>query len=184
MKRVIGLCGCSGAGKSTVAALLEEKGAERIDVDEISREVSAPGGTAYAGLRQEFPDFFDEAGKLMRRKLGALVFSDPEALARLESVTHPAMRERVRERIAASEKRTVILDCAVLDRPAFRDLAGEIWMVDAPAEERIRRIMERDGLSEEDARGRAGAQDEEALRRIADRIIDNSGAPGALELDA
>lgn len=78
MKRVIGLCGGSGAGKSTVARMLEDEGAERIDADMISREISAPDGGAYDALLEAFPEYFDASGELMRKRLGAAVFTDPE----------------------------------------------------------------------------------------------------------
>lgn len=181
MSKVIGLCGGSGAGKSTVAALLEKQGAERIDADEISREISAPGGAAYEKLRQTFPNFFDEAGLLMRRQLGAHVFANPGDLERLERITHPAMRQVMADRIASSNQDVLVLDCAILTKPVFRDLADELWVVTAPESERIRRIMERDSISEDNARKRLEAQeDEQRILAEADRVIVNDGNTGSL----
>lgn len=180
MKRVIGLCGGSGAGKSTVADLLEKQGAECIDADQISREVCAPGAEAYAELLAAFPEYFDSSGNLMRKKLGEFVFSNPEALEKLESITHPAMRNRMQARIDASPCEHVILDCAIVTKPVFRDLADEVWVVTAPEEKRLERIMQRDGISEDQARQRLHAQQENELLQIADRVVENTASAESL----
>lgn len=176
MKRVIGLYGGSGAGKSSVARWLAGRGALVIDADAVSREVSAPGGSAYTELRQAFADCFTGDGVLNRRALGSRVFADEAERLRLEAIVHPHMRRRIEEMIAGAPGDLVVLDCAVLLRPAFRDLADELWLVRAPADERRRRIEARDHLRPAQARERLAAQETDAdLARFADQIIENSG---------
>ncbi|MBD5560750.1 MAG: dephospho-CoA kinase [Clostridia bacterium] len=181
MSRVIGLYGGSGAGKSQVARWFAGHGALVIDADEVSREVSAPGGSAHADLQAAFPDCFLEDGTLDRRKLGARVFADETERLRLERTVHPHMRRRIKELIAQAGQDTVILDCAILLEPAFRDLADERWLVAAAPDVRLTRIMERDHLSREEAAARIAAQMPEAeMRRYADRVIRNDATPAQL----
>lgn len=180
-RRVIGLYGGSGAGKSSVARWLQDRGALVIDADMISREVSAPDGSAYPELRQAFPDCFLPNGTLDRRKLGSRVFANAEERRRLERITHPHMRRRMQQILENSAQELAVLDCAVLLEPAFRDLATERWLVTAPAAVRRERIEHRDHLSAEMAAARLAAQTPEAeLVRAADRVISNDGTESEL----
>lgn len=177
MSRVIGLYGGSGAGKSSAARWFKEHGALVIDADEVSREVSAPAGSASRELREAFPDCFSPDGKLDRRALGARVFTDAAVRKQLEGIVHPHMRRRIEEILANAAEDLIVLDCAILLQPAFRDLADERWLVTAPASVRRTRIEQRDQLPRERAQERIDAQmPEEDLRREADRIIENSGS--------
>lgn len=174
--RVIGLYGGSGAGKSSVARWLAGRGALIVDADEVSREVSAPGGRACADLKEAYPDCFGPDGVLDRRKLGARVFADPEERQRLERIVHPYMRQRMAEMIEAAAQELIVIDCAILLAPAFRDLAGERWLVTAPASARRERIEKRDQLSSGQAGERIDAQEPDSeLMPWADRVIVNDG---------
>lgn len=175
--RVVGLLGGTGAGKSTAAAWLRGRGWNVIDADEISRKLSAPGEAGYKAVVAAFgDDVLDKAGRIDRRKLAHLVFSDPAMLEKLEGALHPLMAKRIGEQIAASPDVNTALDCAVLLKPAFRSLADEVWLFTAPAGERAARVMERDNLTRRAAAERIGAQlTEETMRQHADRIFDNSG---------
>lgn len=183
---VIGLLGGSGAGKSTVAGALREAGAAVIDADEVSRDLCVPGSEVCERIKREFgSEFFSEDGTLNRRKLGAVVFADPDALRRLERITHPAMAAEIARRIAATDAATVILDCAVLLDPAFRDFADEIWAVTAPEKERVARICQRDAISAEQALERLASQlQEPQMLAAADTVLVNEGSEDDLRVKA
>lgn len=177
MPRVIGLLGGSGAGKSTVARLLEKRGAVVIDADKVSHELTSAGGAATERISEEFgPEYLLEDGSMDRRKMGQLVFANPIELRKLEDILHPLMREEILARMRAERRRDVVLDCAVLLKPRFRDLADEIWVVTAPPGLRTARIQARDGLSHLQATARISAQaQEEEMLRAASRVIENAG---------
>jgi dephospho-CoA kinase len=181
---VVGLTGGIGSGKSTVAALLAARGAVVIDADQIARQVAAPGGAAYDALVGHFGAAVVGAGGVLdRAAIAARVFSDPAELAVLNAVTHPAiaaeMARRLAEEAAGPDRdRVVVLDIALFVE-AMRGgygLAGVI-VVDTPVDVAIRRIVEHRGISETDARARAGSQaGREDRRRLADMVIDNDGS--------
>lgn len=175
--RVIGLLGGTGSGKSTAARWLHRKGASVIDADEVSKDLMRKGEPGYDAVVGEFgPEILSEDGSIDRRSLGRVVFADAVQRQRLERVIHPLMAARIAEQIAASRTPITILDCAVLLRPAFRRLADEVWVVEAPAKLRAERIMQRDGLTGEEAADRLSAQNtQHEMHEAADRIIVNSG---------
>lgn len=177
MPRVIGLVGGSGAGKSTVASLLERRGAVVIDADKVSHELTAPGGKGSQLVADVFgAEFLTEDGAMDRRKMAALVFSNPAQLRKLEDMLHPLMREEILQRIWNERRRTVVLDCAVLMKPRFRDLVDEIWLVTAPPGVRSARIQHRDGLTALQAQARISAQgDEKEMREAAGVVLENDG---------
>lgn len=179
---LIGLTGGIGSGKSTVAAMLAELGAAVVDADAIAREVVEPGEPALASIVAAFGSgVLDEHGRLDRRRLGRLVFRDPEARRRLEAIVHPAVRARTRERIRrfAEEGRhpAIVWDVPLLFEVGADRLVDEVWVVVAPREERLARLRRRDpDLSPEELERRMAAQmplEEKAAR--ADVVIDNSG---------
>lgn len=177
MKRTIGLTGNSGAGKSTVAEYLEELGAEIIDADRISRELCEPGRAGYLAVKEAFgTEFFRADGTLDRHKLGAYVFADGEALIRLNNILHPLVLSEVRKRKEASEKDTVVIDCALLiDTGLDRD-ADEIWLVRAGTGRKMERIQSRDGIDRTHAENRLNSQaSEQQMLGVADTILTNDG---------
>ena len=175
-KRVIGLTGNSGSGKSSAAAYLGQLGAHVIDVDRIAREQSDPGRPGWAAVKQAFGEgFFREDGSLDRHKLGEYVFSRPEELKRLNALLHPLVMEEVRERMAAAGG-TVVLDCALLIDTGLDSLADEVWVVAAGQDSKLGRIKARDGISHEHAQNRLASQlDEKELEKHADVVIENNG---------
>lgn len=177
MSRVIGLLGGSGAGKSTAARILEEKGALVIDADKVSHDLTSSGGEACAAVAEVFgPEYLTPDGAMDRRKMGNLVFSSPTELAKLESILHPLMREQIQSKIQGAKQKIVVLDCAVLLKPRFRDLVDEMWLVTAPAGARSARIQARDGLSPLQAQARINAQtSEDEMRDSCNHVIENSG---------
>jgi dephospho-CoA kinase len=176
----IGLTGGIGAGKSTVAGRLRELGATIIDADRLAREVVEPGTPGLAAVTEAFgPQVLTADGRLDRPGLGRIVFGDTEKLARLNGILHPLIGERTQALIAAAAPDSVL----VHDIPLLVEnhLAGGfqlVIVVDAPVPERIRRLVQDRGMTEEEARSRIAAQaGDDERRKVADVWIDNSGTP-------
>ena len=177
---VVGLTGGIGTGKSTVATLLGERGAVVIDVDALGRDVIAPGGRARDAVVERF-------GTADRVELAARVFADPDELAALEAISHPAINAELDERLAAlPDGAVVVLDMAILVESDLGQLdSGRgytvVVTVEAPLAARLERLVER-GLTEADARARMANQATDAQRRaVADHVIVNDGDLPALE---
>ena len=175
---IIGLTGGMGSGKSEAARHLVSLGATHVDADAISRSLTAPGGEALPAIRETFGDgvFFAD-GTLDRRALGAVVFSDVAARHALEGIIHPRV-QRISLEIADAAREAgedaVLMDVPLLFETGMDALCDVTWVIAADKEERIRRVMSRDGLSREDAEARFASQmtDEERASR-ATRVISN-----------
>jgi dephospho-CoA kinase len=178
---VIALTGGIASGKSTVAARLAEHGAVIVDADRLSREVVEPGEPALEAIREAFgPAVVSDDGRLDRAALAAIVFSDDAARQRLNGIVHPAVIERSQAQFAAALEldptAVVIYDVPLIDARGVGEFEA-ILVADAPAEVRIRRLVELRGMSEEDARARVAAQlDDSARRALATEVIDTSGS--------
>jgi dephospho-CoA kinase len=179
----VGLTGGIGSGKSTVSAQLASLGAVVIDADAVAREVVEPGTPALAAVVDRFgADVLAPDGTLDRPALGRLVFGDPAALQDLESITHPAIRARTAELVAAAPEDSVV----VHDMPLVveKRMGAEyhlVIVVGAAEEVRLRRLVEQRGMTEADARARVAAQADDAARRAAaDVWLDNEGTTDAL----
>jgi dephospho-CoA kinase len=180
----IGLTGGIGSGKSTVAALLVERGAVLIDADAIVREVQEPGTPVFEAMVERFgPGIVAADGSLDRTAVAAIVFADREQLEALNGIVHPAVSDemtRRREALAATDA-TVLLDIPLLVESKYSGLAGVI-VVDVDPELAVERLVRHRGFSEEDARARIGRQASRDERlAVADFVIDNSGDIEALE---
>ena len=181
----IGLTGGVASGKSTVTAALRAHGAAIVDADVIARDVVRPGGPAYQGIVEAFgPAVVGPDGALDRKALAARVFADEADRRRLNSLTHPHIRQRLADEAgrltAASEAPVIVFDIPLLlDTTDGRnlDLDG-IIVVYADEAARLRRLTARDGISPDEARRRLAAQIplENKVKR-ADWVIDNSGTP-------
>ena len=183
---VVGLTGGIGSGKSTVARLLGEHGAEVIDADQIARELVRPGSRALAAIGQRFGDrFIDEHGALRRKELGALVFADETALAALNALMHPAIVAVIESRLlsaAAGRIPVALIDAALLVELDLHRRCDQVIAVRADEERRIVRIAARDGLSAASVRARMAAQISDRQRvAVADHVIDNDGDLAELE---
>ena len=176
---VIGLTGGIGTGKSEAARHMVSLGAALIDADQVGHEAYQPRGEAWQPVVAAFGrDILQPNGEIDRRRLGAIVFADPEQLARLNGIMHPLMAEMVRERIrrlGGQGAAVVVVEAALLFEAGWDALVDEVWATDAPEDAVVRRLAQRSGMSEEDARKRVAAQwsREERLSR-AGCIIDNS----------
>lgn len=176
---VIGLTGGIGSGKSTVSALLAERGAVVIDADAIVHEVQAEGGSAYQPIVDLFgPEVVLPGGGLDRPALARVVFNDPDQLAALNAIVHPIVGSTIMERMQAQADtdNVVILDVPLLVESGRSDMAGMI-VVDAPVELAVQRAVARGTADETDVRARMARQvsREERLAK-ADLVIDNSGS--------
>ena len=180
--KVIGLTGGTGSGKSTVAAYLEKKGCIIIDADKISRDLTKPGGEAHEPIRRRFgADVFFEDGSLDRKKLGGIVFSDDAKLRSLEEITTDIVIKKILEKVEHLKKNgfngTVILDAPLLFECGMKDCTDENWLVTCDLENRIQRLIDRDGISRQSILDRMANQlSDEQKRMMADRVIENSGS--------
>lgn len=188
--RRIGLTGGIASGKSSCTAYLIREGYRVLDGDKLAHRLMAPGQAAFGALVESFgPGILDNDGFLDRGKLGDLVFQNPQALAKLNALTHPLIyRELEREAVLAEEEGVkdglLFFDLPLLFETWDRAKAlafDSIWLVVAPEEVRIRRMGERDGLTAEEARARIRAQmgDDQKIPR-SDQIIYNERGLRAL----
>lgn len=186
---ILGLTGPSGAGKSEVARMLEEKGYPLVDADSLVREVQRPGSPCLAALAEAFsPDILRPDGSLDRQKLAALAFCSPEQTQRLNRIVHPAVialsEERFRQAAEAGAE-AAVLDAPLLFESGMDRLCGRTVAVLAPAGERLRRIRQRDGLTEEQAKIRMGAQpSDDYYTARASLVIRNDGSAARLRAAA
>lgn len=174
---VIGVTGNIACGKSTVLAMLRELGAETIDSDLLYHELIAPGRPLWSALRDRFGEgIVDAGGQIDRRALGAIVFSDPRALADLDAITHPAVIAAAVDLIEKTDARVVAIDAVKLVESGMDRVCDRVWLVECSPEVEIERLMLRTGFSREEALRRIRAQPElDGKRDKADLIIDNSG---------
>ena len=181
---LVGLTGGIGSGKSTVSALLAERGAIVIDADRITRELQAPGSPVLAEIADAFgATVIDSKGELDRPALAALVFGNPEALARLNKIVHPAVGREMAARLEAQREtdNVVVLDIPLLVENPREGLCGTV-VIDLPVEIAVERLVTHRNMDRADAEARIARQaTREARVAIADRIIDNSGDLASLE---
>jgi len=179
---VCGLTGGIAAGKSVVSRRLAERGAAVVDADLLAREAVAYGTPGLARVVERFgPEVLREDGTLDRPALGAIVFADESARRDLEAITHPAVQElsrrRMAEAVAGDPARVVVYDVPLLVESRGSGEFDVVVVVHAPAEERLRRLVELRGTDEVDARRRIAAQADDAARlAVADHVVDASGS--------
>jgi len=179
----VGLTGGLASGKSTVAAFFRNLGAFHVDADRIAHELLAPGGRAEREVVARFGGgIVGKDGAIDRKALAAIVFADARALADLNALVHPKVREEIARRIAdheagASPAKIAIVDAALLvESGIHRDLDALI-VVACPEETQIARAVARGGLTEPEARARVAAQAPLAQKlAVADYVVDNDGA--------
>ncbi|MGB4136765.1 MAG: dephospho-CoA kinase [Microbacterium sp.] len=179
---LIALTGGIASGKSTIAARLAGHGAVVIDADRIVREVQAPGSPVLARIAEEFgTEMLTPDGALDRAALGDRVFGDEAALARLNGIVHPAVRQesqrRIDQALSDDPEAVVVYDVPLLVEARADDPWDLIVVADAPASLREERLVQNRGMDRAAARARIAAQvPDEARRAIADVLIDTSGA--------
>ena len=181
---LVGLTGGIGSGKSTVSSRLVTRGAEIVDADVITRDVQQPGSPVVEAIAERFGDeVLDEQRGLLRAKLAEIVFPDPDALADLNAIVHPAVAAEIARRIdeLASTDKVVVLDIPLLTERTRGSLQGTV-VVDVPVQVQVDRLMRFRGFTEADARARIARQSSRDDRlRDADFVVDNSGEVDELD---
>jgi len=179
---VLGVAGPLASGKSTVLKLLEELGAATLRADDVSRELLQAGQPVFEQVRAAFGDeYLTPAGELRRKKLAKLIFADAQARQRLNRIMHPPMVAQLREiadeyRRAAEPPPVIAIEAAILYQMGLDKIVDKVLLVTASEPTRIRRLRQRDGLSEQQAQRRVKLHDELGLGQVeADYIIDTSG---------
>lgn len=181
---LIGLTGGIGSGKTTVSDLLGEWGAVIVDADVIAREVVAPGSPGLAAVAEAFgPEVIGPDGGLDRERVAALVFADPAARAKLNSIVHPLVRARSQELTDAAPPGSVVVQAIpLLAESGQRGSFDLVVVVDVDPELAVARLVEGRGMTEADARARIAAQASREQRlAIADVVLDNNGDLPQLE---
>jgi dephospho-CoA kinase len=178
MPYIIGLTGNIATGKSTVARMLGDLGATVIDADRVAHEVMRAGTPVHRAVVETFgPQVLRPDGEIDRARLGAVVFSDPQALAQLEAIVHPAVLEEVARRIAAAPTPVVVVEAIKLIESGMAEAFDALWVTTCPVEEQVRRLMADRGLSRPDAEQRVNAQPpQEAKIARADVVISTDGS--------
>lgn len=178
MTRVIGLTGGIGSGKSTAAAILAGMGADVVDADEISRQLTAPGGAALPALREAFGRrFVAQDGALDRAAMRTLAFSDPAARARLEAILHPLIRDETRRRLAEATGAYALLVVPLLfESGSWAGRVERVVVVDLDEALQVRRTVGRSRLAESEARAIMATQWPRWRRlQAADEVLWNGG---------
>ena len=183
MKKIIGITGGIATGKSRVSAFLKSHGYEVIDADLVVRELQAIGGRLYLAIYDTFGQtFFLENGELDRVKLGDAIFSDVKMKERLSVIQDKIIRQELLDRCQASKADVVFMDIPLLFEKNYAGF-DEIWLVYAPRETQIERLMKRNKLSRVDAIKRVDSQMPIADKRaLATRIIENCDTIDVLEM--
>jgi len=176
---LVGLTGGIGAGKSTVARLLAERGAVVIDADSIVRELQRPGTDVFRAIVERFgPDVVKADGSLDRERLADIVFRADESRSALNAIVHPAVYTVMSERIAELKDgdRVVVLDIPLLAEAGGGEGMDAVVVVEAGEDARVARVQEERGLDPEDVRARMAAQaSSEQREALADVVIRNDG---------
>ena len=184
---VIGLTGSIGTGKSEAARQLEILGASIISADQVGHEAYTPNTEAWEQVVAAFgDDILQDDKDIDRRKLGAIVFSDPSQLEKLNAIMHPRMARMVSDKIEVLRGqgvKVVVVEAALLFEAGWDALVEEVWVTDTSEDIVVGRLKDRNGLSEEEAKKRINSQMDRAERiERSDFVIDNSSDMAGLEI--
>lgn len=177
---IIGITGGSGGGKTTLLELIKKQGGLVLDCDAIYHELLKTDAALLAQIESRFPGTVED-GVLNRKKLGSIVFADAQALADLNRITHGAVKAEVMRRLPTggpmlASAPTVAIDAFALFEGGLAELCKLTVAVTAPVEDRVKRLMARDGISEEYARNRIAAQkSNEEFSALCDYTLENDG---------
>jgi dephospho-CoA kinase len=182
---LVGLTGGLGAGKSTVARMLSERGAVVVDADDLARKALEPGTPAFEQVCDVFGrDILDAEGRIDRRELAARVFADESKRRVLESITHPEVFRTLAEAVEdlRGTDAVVVFDAALIVETGFHQAVDVLVVVTAPTEDQVRRVAGDRGMGEDEARARIATQADPARREaLADVVIRNDGDLASLE---
>ena len=179
MPKIIGLTGVIATGKSTVSELLTAYWFKVVDADIASRKAVKKGSKGLDQIREKFgQEAIDDNGEMNRKYVGELVFNNPEQRIELNKIVHPIVREIMEEEKNhyLNEGYNVIMDIPLLFENDLQDTVDEVWVVYTSESIQIERLMERNDLSQEDAKARVYSQISiDKKSRMADHVIDNLG---------
>ena len=172
---IIGITGGSGCGKTTLLMLIAEQGGLILDCDAIYHTLLKTDPSLLAAIEARFPGVVED-GSLNRKKLGAIVFTDSQALLELNAITHAAVKNEVLRQLEAAPGLAAI-DAIGLFEGDLAALCDVTVAITAPVEDRVRRLILRDGISEAYARSRIAAQHDDAwFRKKCNVILENNGS--------
>ena len=171
---ILGITGGTGCGKTTLLREIQDRGGLVLDCDAVYHELLTRDMVLLNAIEARFPGVVED-GQLQRKKLGAIVFADPDALAELNAITHGAVKAEVLYRLETAPSLAAI-DAIALFEGGLAELCDVTVAVTAPVETRVERLMARDGISREYAENRIRAQhDEQWFAQRCDRILRNDG---------
>ena len=178
---VVGLTGGIGTGKTQVSEILASLGATIINADLVGHEAYLPNTRTWGDVVSAFGcDIVSDSGEIDRRKLGGIVFSDPDAMKQLNSIMHPEMHRMMGERLRQLSDQSVevaVVEAAILIEANWLTLVDELWVTTAPKNVVVERVRNREGWSEKSILSRIGSQLPETERiRRAQVIVENSGS--------
>jgi dephospho-CoA kinase len=181
MSLVIGLTGGIASGKSTVSAMFSDMGITVIDADIEARLAVEPGEKAYNDIVSQFgAEILEEEGAINRQKLGSIIFNNEDKRLLLNSIVHPAVRERMAQKRELAEKakeKAIVLDIPLLFESKLTGLVEKIILVYVNEETQLERLMKRNGFSEAEALSRIKSQMPLKDKvKLADAVIDNGGS--------
>lgn len=177
---IIGLTGSIASGKSTVSRMLTELGYPVVDADMVARQVVEPGTATLLAIQDAFgADVIREDGTMDREKVGAIIFNDPASRKKLNDIIHPAIRQEMlkqRQAYLDAGHDTVIMDIPLLFESKLQHMVDKILVVSVSEEEQFRRLVERNQLTEQEARARIASQLPMSVKEAgADEVLDNNG---------
>ncbi|MBO7358887.1 MAG: dephospho-CoA kinase [Clostridia bacterium] len=177
---IVGLTGGIASGKSEAARMLGDMGARCIDADAISRRLTSEPGETLDMIRAEFGDeVFDSDGALIRSKLADIVFNDPARRKALDALTHPLIQKTMLDEVEQADRageKIVFLNVPLLFETGMDALCDETWLISCDEDVQLDRLMERDGMGEDQAKARIASQMSlEDKTRRANVVIDNRG---------
>lgn len=172
---IIGITGGSGCGKTTLLNLIAKQGGLILDCDAIYHELLKSDKAMLSAIETRFPGVV-ENGALNRKKLGSIVFADEKALLALNAITHTAVKNEVLRRLEGKPSLAAI-DAIALFEGGLAELCDVTAAITAPAEDRVRRLMQRDNISKDYARSRIAAQHIDAwFREKCGHVLENAGS--------
>ncbi|HNN12160.1 MAG TPA: dephospho-CoA kinase [Anaerolineales bacterium] len=177
-KFVIGLTGNIATGKSVVRRMLEHLGAYTIDADALSHRAYSKGAPGYQQVIDRFGRWIiNREGEIDRKKLGNLVFSDPEAMKQLESIVHPLVRQATEILAKRATQRVIVIEAIKLLEGELRNVCDTIWVANSPEDVQVERLMRKRGLTREQALSRIQAQSPQSAKvAVANIVVTNTGS--------